>query len=56
MTRCERSITRVNQRSVAGKTDFGAAAELGVRDTFHEEHVPLDRPAVFAEFAQPTAA
>ena len=34
-------------------SDFDAAAELGVRDSFHEEHmVPFDRPAVFAEFAQ----
>ena len=33
--------------------DFAAAAELGVRDSFHEEHrEPYDRPAVFAEFAQ----
>lgn len=33
--------------------DFAAAAELGVRDSFHEEHLePYDRPAVFAEFAQ----
>jgi NADPH:quinone reductase-like Zn-dependent oxidoreductase len=33
-------------------SDFAAAAELGVRDTFHEEHLPFDRAAVFAEFAQ----
>jgi NADPH:quinone reductase-like Zn-dependent oxidoreductase len=34
-------------------SDFEAAAELGVRDSFHEEHrVPFDRAAVFAEFAQ----
>jgi NADPH:quinone reductase-like Zn-dependent oxidoreductase len=33
--------------------DFAAAAELGVRDSFHEEHrEPYDRPAVFAEFAR----
>ena len=37
--------------------DFAAAAELGVRDSFHEEHrEPYDRPAVFAEFAQLAAA
>jgi NADPH:quinone reductase-like Zn-dependent oxidoreductase len=34
-------------------SDFEAAAELGVRDSFHEEHqVPFDRAAVFAEFGQ----
>jgi len=34
-------------------SDFAAAAELGVRDSFHEaEFLPFDRPAVFAEFAQ----
>jgi NADPH:quinone reductase-like Zn-dependent oxidoreductase len=34
-------------------SDFAAAAELGVRDSFHEEHLqPYDRSAVFAEFAQ----
>jgi NADPH:quinone reductase-like Zn-dependent oxidoreductase len=31
-------------------SDFAAAAELGVRDTFHEEHLPFDRTAVYAEF------
>ena len=29
-----------------------AAEELGVRDTFHEDHLPFDRAAVFAEFAR----
>jgi len=34
-------------------SDFAAAAELGVRDSFHEEHrQPYDRPAVFSEFAR----
>jgi NADPH:quinone reductase-like Zn-dependent oxidoreductase len=37
-------------------SDFAAAAELGVRDSFHEELLPYDRPAVFAEFAQFAAA
>lgn len=38
-------------------SDFAAAAELGVRDSFHEEHLqPYDRPAVFSEFAQFAAA
>ncbi len=38
-------------------SDFAAAAELGVRDSFHEEHLqPYDRSAVFAEFAQFAAA
>jgi NADPH:quinone reductase-like Zn-dependent oxidoreductase len=37
-------------------SDFAAAAELGVRDSFHEELQPYDRPAVFAEFAQFAAA
>jgi NADPH:quinone reductase-like Zn-dependent oxidoreductase len=38
-------------------SDFAAAAELGVRDSFHEESLqPYDRPAVFAEFAQFAAA
>jgi NADPH:quinone reductase-like Zn-dependent oxidoreductase len=38
-------------------SDLAAAAELGVRDSFHEEHLqPYDRPAVFAEFAQFAAA
>lgn len=33
-------------------SDFAAAAELGVRDSFREEHIqPFDRSAVFAEFA-----
>jgi NADPH:quinone reductase-like Zn-dependent oxidoreductase len=36
--------------------DFAAAAELGVRDSFHEEHLPFDRSAVFSEFAQLAAA
>ncbi|HEY2241342.1 MAG TPA: zinc-binding dehydrogenase, partial [Streptosporangiaceae bacterium] len=44
-------------RRVLTISDFEAAAELGVRDSFHEEHrVPFDRPAVFAEFAQLAAA
>jgi NADPH:quinone reductase-like Zn-dependent oxidoreductase len=34
-------------------SDFAAAAELGVRDSFHEDHSQtFDRPAVFSEFAQ----
>ena len=34
-------------------SDFDAAAELGVRDSFHEEQwEPYDRAAVFAEFAR----
>lgn len=34
-------------------SDFAAAQELGVRDTFHEDHLePFDRDAVFTEFAQ----
>ena len=34
-------------------SDFEAAAELGVRDGFHEDAVvPFDRAAVFAEFAR----
>jgi len=33
-------------------SDFAAAAELGVRDSFHEQFQPYDRSAVFAEFAQ----
>jgi NADPH:quinone reductase-like Zn-dependent oxidoreductase len=33
-------------------SDFAAAEELGVRDTFHEDHLPFDRAAVFAEFAR----
>jgi len=33
-------------------SDFAAAAELGVRDSFHEERLPFDRPAVFTEFAR----
>jgi NADPH:quinone reductase-like Zn-dependent oxidoreductase len=34
-------------------SDFDAAAELGARDSFHEEQwEPYDRLAVFAEFAQ----
>ena len=38
-------------------SDFDAAAELGVRDTFHEDHYEsFDRPAVFSEFAQLAAA
>jgi NADPH:quinone reductase-like Zn-dependent oxidoreductase len=38
-------------------SDFAAAAELGVRDSFHEEHLePYDRSAVFSEFAQFAAA
>jgi len=37
-------------------SDFAAAAELGVRDTFHEDHLPFDRAGVFAEFAQLAAA
>jgi len=36
---------------------FRRAAELGVRDSFHEEHLqPYDRPAVFEEFTQFAAA
>jgi NADPH:quinone reductase-like Zn-dependent oxidoreductase len=38
-------------------SDFEAAAELGVRDSFHEEvYQPYDRGAVFAEFAPLAAA
>jgi NADPH:quinone reductase-like Zn-dependent oxidoreductase len=38
-------------------SDFAAAAELGVRSTFQEEHwEPYDRAAMFAEFAQLAAA
>jgi NADPH:quinone reductase-like Zn-dependent oxidoreductase len=37
-------------------SDFAAAEELGVRDTFHEDHLPFDRAGVFAEFAQLAAA
>ena len=34
-------------------SDFAAAAELGVRDSFHEEELlPFDRSAVFTEFAR----
>ena len=34
-------------------SDFAAAAELGVRDSFHEDHIqPFDRCDVFSEFAQ----
>jgi NADPH:quinone reductase-like Zn-dependent oxidoreductase len=34
-------------------SDFAAAAELGVRDSFHEDPIqPFDRPGVFSEFAQ----
>ena len=33
-------------------SDFAAAAELGVRDSFHEQFQPYDRSDVFAEFAQ----
>jgi NADPH:quinone reductase-like Zn-dependent oxidoreductase len=41
------------QKHVLTISDFAAAAELGVRDSFHEEHwQPYDRAAVFAEFAQ----
>jgi NADPH:quinone reductase-like Zn-dependent oxidoreductase len=44
-------------RRVLTISDFAAAAELGVRDSFHEENLqPYDRPAVFAEFAQFAAA
>ena len=38
-------------------SDFAAAAELGVRDSFHEAQLlPFDRAAVFAEFGQLAAA
>jgi NADPH:quinone reductase-like Zn-dependent oxidoreductase len=38
-------------------SDFEAAAELGVRDSFHEaQFLPFDRAAVFAEFGQLAAA
>ena len=46
-----------DQKRVLTISDFAAAAELGVRDSFHEEHLqPYDRSAVFSEFAQLAAA
>ena len=46
-----------DQKRVLTISDFAAAAELGVRDSFHEEHLqPYDRSAVFSEFAQFAAA
>ena len=39
-------------KRVLTASDFAAAAELGVRDSFHEELKPFDRSAVFSEFAQ----
>jgi NADPH:quinone reductase-like Zn-dependent oxidoreductase len=42
-----------NPNRVLTISDFGAAAELGVRDSFHEAHIQsFDRAAVFAEFAR----
>ena len=50
-------ITGGDPKRVMTISDFDAAAELGVRDSFHEDHYePFDRPAVFAEFAQLAAA
>lgn len=54
------SLVRVacgDPKRVLTISDFAAAAELGVRDSFHEEHLkPYDRSAVFSEFAQFAAA
>lgn len=46
-------ITDGDPKRVFTVSDFAAAAELGVRDGFHEDHIqPYGRSAVFSEFAQ----